>query len=244
MTKPAPELKKIAVQHNTTSAPLFEVYHLSHDLRGPLNSILGFAELLLEEVEGPLTDIQKEDISAINQSAQNLLRLINTVVDVSKVDADQLEINSSEFDLKFVINEVLSSDFWVGKSAEMNVVLDLPDELPLVLGDGARTVQIFEELLAWAKLKGAGEITIKAECTDQDVITQLHLAGVILPEEDVEDIFRLLIRPDAAGRSHLGPGGLEIPLACRLAEVQQGKLWAESVVTGTLLYLRIPVATA
>jgi signal transduction histidine kinase len=110
MPEPTPDRKRVVVQQNPDSEP-FEVYHLSHDLRGPLNSILGFTELLLEEIEGPLTDIQKEDILAINQSAQNLLHLINTMVDLSKFDAGRMEFNLGEVALDQVVNTVLASDF-------------------------------------------------------------------------------------------------------------------------------------
>ena len=240
MTEPTPDHKRIVVQHNVDTEP-FEVYHLSHDLRGPLNSILGFTELLLEEIEGPLTDVQKEDISAINQSAHNLLRLINNMVDVSKLDANRLDLNTGEVDLKAVVEDILNSDFWLRQSGHINVIVDLPDDL-LVRGDSSRIAQIFEELLVWAKLKGAREIKISAGSDPVGVKIQLHLAGVMIPAQDMDDAFKLITRQDAAGRNHLGPGGLEIPLVRRLAEKQQGRVWAEGKGSGTSLNLTLPVA--
>jgi len=242
MTDPTPERKTISVQHNSDLEPPFEVYHLSHDLRGPLNSILGFTELLLEEIEGPLTDIQKEDISAINQSAHNLLRLINNMVDVSKLDADRLELNEGEVDLKLVVDDVLVSDFWVGQASRVSVAVNLGDNLPLVWGDTPRIVQMFEELLAWSRLKGTQSIKISANNDSTKMTIQIHLVGVMVSGQDLDDVFKLITRNDAAGRSHLGPGGLEVPLVRRLAEKQQGRVWAEGVDSGTSFYLTFPIA--
>ena len=241
MTDPIPDHKKIVVQQNMDTEP-FEVYHLSHDLRGPLNSVLGFTELLLEEIEGPLTDIQKEDISAINQSAHNLLRLINNMVDVSKLDADRLDLNEGEVDLKLVIDDVLASDFWVGQAGQINVVTNLADNLALVWGDSSRMGQMFEELLAWSKLKGTQSIKISAGNAPTEVTIQIHLTGVMVSEQDMNDVFKLITRQDAAGRNHLGPGGVELPLVRRLAEKQQGRIWAEGVGSGTSFYLTFPIA--
>jgi signal transduction histidine kinase len=237
MTDPSPQRKRITVQQNTDTEPPFEVYHLSHDLRGPLNSILGFTELLLEEIEGPLTDIQKEDISAINQSAHNLLRLINNMVDVSKLDAGRLELNAGDVDLTLVVAEVLNSDFWQRQAGHVTVSVELPHPLPPVAGDSPRMVQIFEELLLWAKLKGARDIKISAYSEPAAVKLQLYLPGVVISAQDMADVFKLIIRQDAAGRSNLGPGGLEMPLAHRLAERQQGRMWAEAMGSGTSIYL-------
>jgi len=239
MTNPTSDHKRIVVQQNVDAEP-FEVYHLSHDLRGPLNSILGFTELLLEEIEGPLTDVQKEDISAINQSAHNLLRLINNMVDVSKLDANRLDLNAGEVDLKAVVEDVLNSDFWLRQAGHVKVVVDFPDDL-LLWGDSLRLAQIFEELLVWAKLKGAQDVKISATSDPAAVKVQIYLAGVIIPAQDMDDVFRLIVRQDAAGRNHLGPGGLEIPLVRRLAEKQQGQVWAEGKGSGSSLYLTLPL---
>jgi len=242
MSDPTSERKGITVQQNSDSEPPFEVYHLSHDLRGPLNSILGFTELLLEEIEGPLTDVQKEDISAINQSAHNLLRLINNMVDVSKLDADRLVLNEDEVDLKLIVGDVLASDFWISQAARVNVAVNLDDNLPMVWGDGPRIAQMFEELLVWSKLKGTQAIKISADSDPSEVTVQIHLAGVVISKQDMNDIFKLITRKDAAGRYHLGPGGLEIPLVRRLAEKQQGRVWAEAIGSGTSFYVTFPIA--
>src|SRR6185503_13419133 len=99
--------KKVA---DPSQQPL-EVYHLSHDLRGPLNSILGFAELLLEGIEGPLNETQQADMTAIYQSAQNLLYLINTLVDLSKLEANHLIFDFKSVDLNQIIEGMVTSDF-------------------------------------------------------------------------------------------------------------------------------------
>src|SRR4030095_11379092 len=107
-TKPQPE-KSFALQKEAVhpSHQPLQLYHLSHDLRGPLNSVLGFSELLLEGLEGPLNEVQIEDITAIRQSATTLLNLINVVVDLSRLEADRLVLTFKLVELEPVIAKVL-----------------------------------------------------------------------------------------------------------------------------------------
>jgi signal transduction histidine kinase len=245
MTEMTPTPKKIVLQQDATTSPeqLFEVYHLSHDLRGPLNSILGFTELLLEEAEGPLNEIQKEDISAINQSAKNLLQLINDMVDLSKVAAGRLDFNLGEVYFNQIASTILASDFGVNKPKDVELVVNLPESLPLLWGDNNRVEQMMLSLLDFAfKLKKTGQIMITADSDATNVTIQIHLAGVSVSAQDLEDFFKLMIKVDAAGRSHIGPGGLSLPLVGRLAEKQQGRVWAECKEgSGTTFYLSLPV---
>ncbi|MBN1995531.1 MAG: HAMP domain-containing histidine kinase [Anaerolineae bacterium] len=245
MTETTPDLKRVVVQQGATDAePLFEVYHLSHDLRGPLNSILGFTELLLEEIEGPLTDIQQEDISAINQSAQNLLRLINNMVDLSKVDAGRLEINTEDVSLHQICRCIMATDSDWPKPDQIELTVDLPETLPLLQADSSRVEQMLGELLGLAfRLKGMGEVIVTANSNGQEVTVGVSVPGVVVLGQELEEYFRLIIKTDAAGRSQLGPGGLGLPLVRRLAEKHKGRVWAEEQAgAGIIFYLSLPAA--
>ena len=236
---------KLVLQQDAATSPeqLFEVYHLSHDLRGPLNSVLGFTELLLEGVEGPLNEIQMEDIAAINQSAKNLLQLINDMVDLSKLDADRLEFNLGEVYFNQIISTILASNFGENKPKDVELAVNLPESLPLLWGDNNRVEQMMLSLINFAfKYKKTGQIMITADCETTNVTIQIHLAGVFVSAQDLEDYFKLMVKVDAAGRNHVGPGGLGLPLVQRLAEKQQGRVWAECKESaGTTFYLSLPV---
>jgi signal transduction histidine kinase len=101
--------------------------------------------------------------------------------------------------------------------------------------------ELFRQAL---KLKGTRETTVTASADEKEVTLQIHLAGGVLSVADFEEIFRLVIKIDEAGRSHLGPGGLELPLARRIAEKHEGRIWAESDETGTTFYVSLPTAEA
>jgi signal transduction histidine kinase len=218
---------------NPTGHPL-EVYHLSHDLRGPLNSVLGFAELLLEGIEGPLNDIQIEDITAIRQSAQNLLQLINNVVDLSKLEADRLVLSFAPVDLKTIIQNI---------STQTELIVNLPESLPSLWGDPERVEQMILSLVNFARgLRQEGQITLTTAHDQKAVIIQITGPEEFLPPEQVEGLFELMVKVDSAGRSELGRGGLTLPLTRQLAEKHQGQVWVENREgAGTIFFLKLPV---
>ena len=240
--KAAPEKRLVLSRPmaDSTRQPV-EVYHLSHDLRGPLNSILGFSELLLEGVEGPLTEYQVADITAIQQSAQNLLRLINTLVDLSKLEADRLKFDLVEVDLSAVIQKVLTFDFGGNKPEKVELVADIPADLPPVWGDRERIEQMVLSLVRFAfKKKKSGQVVIGAASAGQTVTIRVSFSEVELAPAELADLFELVVHVDQAGRSELGPGGLELPLVQGLAEKHNGRVWVESDrEQGTIFYLQI-----
>lgn len=227
-----------AIQQNKS----LKVYHLSHDLRGPLNSILGFAELLLEGIEGPLNSHQMEDIAAMYQSAKKLLRLINDLVDLSKLDANQLRLGFQAVDVAAVIEEVLAFDFGPVKPAQIELMSRIPENLPFIWGDRDRVAQMILSLLRFAfKFKRSGPILIAAAPHKGTILLGIELPGIILPDEEANDLFELVVYVDQSGHNELGIGGLELPLAYQLARQHNGRLWLEHN-PHLNFYLRLPLA--
>jgi signal transduction histidine kinase len=244
MTDAAPESQHLlALQKHAPdpSRPPLEVYHLSHDLRGPLNSILGFAELLLEEIEGPLNEIQQADITAIYQSARNLLHLINTVVDLSKLEASRINFDFKSVDLKEVI-EAVTPDFVAAKPEPLEFVVNLPSTLPAIWADRDRTQQLLKSLLKFAfEFTKKRLITLTAQSTPENVTLRLEIDQAGLSPAEIAELFDLIVHVDTTGRSHLGRGGLDLPLVRHLAEKQQGRAWAESQNSALLICLALPI---
>lgn len=239
-TKSAPD-KILTLQNQNPLQQSVELYHLSHDLRGPLNSMLGFAELLLEGIEGPLNDIQIEDITAIQQSARNLLHLINTIVDLSKLDAGKITLNPVPVDLAQMVQIIINRKLEI---KELEFVTNFPDTLPPVLGDQTRVRQMLLYLLNFAaKAQKNGVVNISSAHNANSVTLQISIGGATFLPEQVDSLFELKVQTDTAGRSELGKGGVELPLVQGLAQQHGGQVWAESNLrAGAVFYLKLPTA--
>lgn len=212
---------------DTVQQPL-ELYHLAHDLRGPLNSILGFGELLLEGLDGSLSETQQADIAAIYQSAQNLLSLINAVVDLSKLESERLTLDIGPVHLSKVFHEISVTDFGLAKPAEIELIISPPPTLPFVWGDRSRLAQILKTLLRFAfTLQKKGSIILAAQLHDQAVIIQIEVTEAKLNDDELGELFELMVKVDPTGHTKLGRGGVHLPLIRRLMEKQHGQIWVE-----------------
>ncbi len=220
-----------------------ELYHLAHDLRGPLNSILGFTELLIEGIEGPLNETQQADLAAIFQSARNLLHLINTTVDLSKMEAGRLNLTMAAVDLSQVLGLVLESDVVTGRPDGVNFETQIPAALPAVWGDAERVEQMILSFIRFSlRMQKKGRLNLTVVSGGDQVTVQVTAGGVVIPAEELPELFELVVKTDPSGRSELGLGGLGLPLTRQLAEKHGGRAWAESRAdSGTTFYLRLPV---
>jgi len=216
------------------------MHHLAHDLRGPLNSILGFSELLLDGIEGELNEYQQADIMAMYQSAQNLLRLINNVMDLSRLEAHRLNLTIEPIPLAPILEDVLAFNFGSTKPESVRLVGNLPPNLPLILGQRDRVQQMVLGLMRFACKTQTTQVTLTATPDDEFITVQVHTGPEVLATKDLTDIFELQVTVDTTGHSKLSRGGIELPLIRGLAQAHQGEVWAESSPEhGTTFYLKL-----
>ncbi len=138
---------------------------ISHELRTPLNAIIGFSTVLLDEIDGPLLDMQREDVQSINRNGRFLLHLINELLDLARIEAGRLDMEYMPLDLAVLCAEVIDTVEALLRSDQVTLQLQVPDDLPLVQADGARVRQILLNLLSNAvKFTEQGRITLSVRC--------------------------------------------------------------------------------
>jgi signal transduction histidine kinase len=216
-----------------------ELHHLSHNLRDMLNSMLGFSELLLEGLDGPLTDNQRADITAIYTSTQNLQHIINSLMNLNKLEAGRLQLESEPVSLPDIINH-LQTTVLPQKFPPNTLTVTLPADLPTIAGDRCQIEQMLTHLLDFA-IEKSGAATIQLVNEAKSVSIQISTGAFTLSDEHLAELFSLIAYTDAVGRSRLGPGGLTLPLTHKLAEALHGSLRAERTPqNGLTFFLKLP----
>ncbi|NIM92412.1 MAG: response regulator [Anaerolineales bacterium] len=207
--------------------------NVSHELRTPLNSIIGFSRVILKGIDGPITDTQKQDLTAIYNAGQHLLGLINNILDFSKIESGKMELSISEIDLSEIVGDVTATTVGLIKDKPIELVVDMPEVLPPVYADGIRTRQILLNLVSnAAKFTDEGKIGISVrlrEDEDKDeVLVSVFDTGPGIAIEDQERIFEPFSQVDASPTRRTGGTGLGLSICRHLVELQGGKIWVES----------------
>ena len=209
--------------------------NVSHELRTPLNSILGFSELLLEKSFGPLTGKQKDYASFIHGSGSHLLQLINTILDLSKIDSGRMEVHLENFSLKSLIDEIMGIVTPQAMDKEIDMKTHLDESIDVIAADRSMVKQIFLNLLS-NSLKFSevgGRITLRT-----DAITGLGNQGAVkvtvtdtgigIEKEDIEKIFGEFMQVDHSLTRKHGGTGLGLTLSKKMVELHGGEMTVES----------------
>ncbi|RMF39203.1 MAG: GAF domain-containing protein, partial [Chloroflexi bacterium] len=122
--------------------------NMSHELRTPLNSIIGFSRVILKGIDGPLTDLQRQDLEAIHNSGQHLLGLINDILDLSKIEAGRMELVFEEVNLYDVIEGVMATAKALVKDKPIELRKEVAEDLPTIIADSKRVRQVMLNLLS------------------------------------------------------------------------------------------------
>ena len=224
--------------------------NMSHELRTPLNSIIGFSRVIIKGIDGPITDLQEQDLQAIHHSGQHLLDMINNILDVSKIEAGKMEINIEEVELPAVIEGVIATARGLVKEKPIQLLNNTPDELPLVNADRTRVRQIMLNLLQnAAKFTDEGSIVVSVEqiiepSTDTPFLKVIVTdTGIGISMEDQSKLFERFSQVDSSLTRKVGGTGLGLSITKHLVEMQGGDINVESTVDkGSSFWFTLPLA--
>jgi PAS domain S-box-containing protein len=202
---------------------------MSHELRTPLNSIIGFTGILLMGLVGPLTREQEKQISMVQDSARHLLALINDVLDISKIEAGQIELAREPFDMRTTIQKSLEKIGPLADKKGLTVTAVIAPPVGQILGDRRRVEQILINLLSNAvKFTERGEVRIESQVEDDWLVTRVIDTGIGIRPEDAETLFRPFRQVDSGITRQYEGTGLGLSICKRLVEAMGGCIQVES----------------
>ena len=204
---------------------------MSHELRTPLNAVIGFSEILRDEILGTINDEQKELVLDIHTSGNHLLAMINDILDLSKIEAGKMELQLENFSIKEAVTEVNTIVTALANKKQIQLSLEFDQEVSIE-ADKIKFKQILYNLLSNAIkfTDEGGEVTTKFEVSNTALLGSVTDTGVGISAQDREKLFQPFTQLDASStRAHSGTG-LGLALTNRLIELHGGKIWVESEI--------------
>ncbi len=220
---------------------------MSHEMRTPLNGLMGSMELLRQSIDKP---DQHELLSVMEASGEILLGHVNSVLDVSRAEAGSIALDRAPFELDRLLDEAVANQAGLAAAAGNHIALSrLTGPLGRVMGDRGRLRQILLNLIGNAvKFTRGGEIRVEAERLPgpgDQIEIRVSDTGIGIAEADQDRIFDDFVTLDSSYGRSAGGTGLGLGIARRLAHAMEGEIGVESVAgEGSLFWLRLPLPSA
>ncbi|MCI0521328.1 MAG: GAF domain-containing protein [Chloroflexi bacterium] len=229
---------------------------VSHELKTPMTSIRGYADLLAQGAAGPVNEIQANFLATIRSNVNRMATLVSDLADISRIEAGRMRLDFSAVHLAAAIQEVVRSTQAQIDAKKQNLELDIPADLPLVWGDNSRLIQVMANLLSNANkyTPAEGSILISAALREnqwdaqgarQVALIAVKDSGFGISPEDQQKIFQKFFRSEDQKVREAPGTGLGLNITRHLVEMQGGRIWFESELgKGTTFFFTIPVSAA
>ena len=218
---------------------------MSHELRTPLNSILGYTGILLMGMPGTLNDEQNKQLNKVKNNAKHLLSLINDILDISKIEADRVELNYEEFNLINMVNEVVEIIHPKVIEKQLEMTTAIPDDL-IISTDIRRIKQVLLNLVSNAvNYSDAGKIHIQAERLSENKFRlSVKDTGIGIAENEISRLFQPFHQIDSSLTKKNKGTGLGLYLCRKLMVLLQGDIFVKSELgKGSEFYIEMLVKT-
>jgi len=217
--------------------------NVSHELRTPMNAILGFNEMILDQVYGEIGEELKRPLTDIQQSGRHLLRLINDVLDLSKIEAGRMELAPAEYSVPDTVEAVRSSLASLAAEKGLQFMTNVSGDLPLAYGDSKRITQCLMNLAGNAlKFTKEGQVEIAVDHLDGTLRFRVVDTGIGIPREQIDGLFAEFQQADATIAREFGGTGLGLSIAKKFVEMHGGRIWVESEFgRGSTFFFSVPL---
>jgi signal transduction histidine kinase len=203
--------------------------NMSHELRTPMNAILGYTELILDNIYGEPSAKMRSVLERVQSNGRHLLGLINDVLDLSKIEAGQLTLSLNDYSLKDVVHSVFSAVESLATTKHLALKIEVPPALPPGHGDEHRITQVLLNLVGNAiKFTETGEVAINASAQNGSFTVAVRDTGPGIAKADQTKIFEEFQQADNSATRKKGGTGLGLAISKRIIELHGGRIWVES----------------
>jgi signal transduction histidine kinase len=228
---------EIASQHKNQF-----VANMSHELRTPLAAILGYAELIQEGFYEPPGPKSLDALTRIRSNGKHLLGLINTVLDIAKIESGQFTLNMTEYAIESVVETVRAATESLAQNKKLTLTTSVDKSLPIGLGDEQRLTQVLLNLVGNAiKFTDAGEVSIAAGARNGNFFVSVTDTGPGIPLDQQGRIFEQFHQVDSSNTKAKGGTGLGLAIAKQIVEMHGGRIWVKSTPgKGSTFQMELP----
>lgn len=207
--------------------------NVSHELRTPLNAILGYTDLLIDGVYGRIKSDQRTPLEGVRRNAGDLLRLIEDVLNLTRIEAGKIELQAEKIDFVTLLQEIFIDLQPIVEQKSLALWLDIPEQLPVIESDRAKVRQILANLLSnAAKFTERGKIMVWAEAAPHRSGVEIAIrdTGVGIPKEELPKIFDRFHQVDGSATRTFGGVGLGLSIVKEVVGLLSGEIRVESEV--------------
>jgi signal transduction histidine kinase len=202
---------------------------MSHELRTPLNAILGFNEMILGQVYGEVSADMQPPLAQMQTSGKHLLRLINNVLDLAKIEAGRMELALSDYSVHDSVESVRSTLKPLAAEKGLEFLATVPADIPLAFGDPGRIAQCLMNLAGNSlKFTKAGKVEISVGEKDGVLTYRVADTGIGIAPDKIDSLFTEFRQTDATIANEYGGTGLGLSISKKFVEMHGGRIWVES----------------
>ncbi|HWO41177.1 MAG TPA: ATP-binding protein [Candidatus Eisenbacteria bacterium] len=217
--------------------------NMSHELRTPMNAILGFVEMMLDDLYGEVPPNLKEPLKDVQLNGKHLLNLINDVLDLSKIEAGRMELSMAEYSVQDVVDAVGAALRSLALEKGLKFNAGVEPGIPLAYGDGMRITQCLMNLAGNAlKFTRQGAVDLWVERQGDRLRFRVSDTGIGIAENEIENVFAEFRQADARISREFGGTGLGLNITKKIVEMHGGRIWVESRLgKGSTFFFEVPL---